>query len=129
MTNKSDQIELLDDLLHDLGKYIAFPLNMLPVNPDEALFRDSVDQALNRTRTGPNGTQSARSIWESFLDEAGNGFDNEDGWQRIHGTVETALSWGKKLAEPSLINEQQRVVDDLRAVSVAIRQLRDKING
>ena len=127
--NKAEQIELLDDLLHDLGKYIAFPLNMLPSEPDGPMFQDAVEHALNQTRVGAQGSQSAKSIWANFLNEAGNAFDKNDCWQPMHDAVEAALAWGAHLGKPTLFISRKQVTDDIKAVSAAIRRLRDQING
>jgi hypothetical protein len=59
-------IELVGRLKHDLGKYVAFQIRWLP--PD-ASHEDRV-QALRRdllhTRSGPQGTVGALSVWREF---------------------------------------------------------------
>jgi hypothetical protein len=115
----------LDDLLHDLGKYIAFPLQMLPVDASTSEFREALYQAIHVTRTGPSGSQSASEIWQDFLQEGGNVLRGQPGWNVLLNTVEGALAWGERLRESAQPIDRAKANDDLRAVSSAIRDFRD----
>ena len=127
MTNPEESAELLDDLLHDLGKYIAFPIQMLPVEATDGEFRDALNNAIYDTRTGPNGSQSAREIWQEFLNEGGNELSRVPGWDILQEAVERALAWGRQLQEDTQPIHRAQATADLRAISPAIRDFRGKI--
>ncbi len=72
MSALDDILDDLDDLLHDLGKYIVLPISLLPDTATQDELRSALDTALFRTRRGPTGVQSAESIWTSFCEGSGN---------------------------------------------------------
>ena len=123
-----EKLELLDDLLHDLGKYIAFPLQMLPKDATDGEFRAALDQALHVTRKGPMGVQSASDIWLNFRQECGNDIEDDEGWSDLVSAVEQALLWSELLADMKQTLDREQATADLRAVSGAIRQFRDTIS-
>ncbi|HKU38874.1 MAG TPA: hypothetical protein VJR89_12025, partial [Polyangiales bacterium] len=57
--------ELLEDLRHDLVKYVRLPLRMLPPDADAAALRGALECALLRTRESRTVTQSARELWRA----------------------------------------------------------------
>lgn len=55
--------ELLEDLGHDLVKYLRLPLRMLPPDADLAAVRGALECALLRTRESRDATLGARELW------------------------------------------------------------------
>ena len=118
-----EQLELLDDLLHDLGKYIALPVNMLPKAAQVEDFRLALETALKRTRNGPTGVLSARQIWLEFVADSGNAYESRSGWSRLQSAVGAALAWEQSLdADGNTLNRTQ-AQRDLTNVATAIREL------
>ena len=103
-----EQLELLDDLLHDLGKYVALPINMLPKDAQIEDFRLALETALTRTRNSPTGVLSARQIWADFLADAGNVYESRSGWGRLRSAVDTAFAWQQQLGtDENTLNREQ----------------------
>ncbi len=128
-SQRDDLIDALADLKHDLGKYLRMPFAMLPgdASGDEVL--QALDTALNRTRTGPGGTRTARSIWQDFLDEAGEGLHGMETFVRLELVVADALGW-EDLARPDRPGPHREIIEkDLGAVSPAIQQLLEEVSG
>lgn len=112
-------LEALDDLKHDLGKYLVMPVAMLEPGAAPEQVRDAVAQALLRTRVGPSGTSSAADLWQAFQLEVGDGPDARDALAPLARSVDRALDWQAALAAGSAV-DRQAVLADFRAVSVAI---------
>jgi len=128
MNLAEDTLESLDDLLHDLGKYIALPITMLPPTAHHTELRDAVQSALLKTRTSPMGTQTAQAIWDTFCKEVGNQLTGFRGWHRLIEAVDTACAWAERINDTTLVIDRTQVTDDMRAVSAAIRALQDECN-
>ena len=122
-----EQLELLDDLLHDLGKYIALPINMLPKGAHVEEFRLALEAALKRTRNGPTGAQSARQLWAEFVADSGNAYEARRGWSRLQSAVDAALAWEHKLSTGVDTLNRAQAQRDLNDVATAIRELMSEI--
>ena len=122
-----EQLELLDDLLHDLGKYIALPVNMLPKAAPVEDFRLALEAALKRTRKGPTGVQSARQIWVEFVADSGNAYESRNGWSRLQSAVTAALAWEQRLDTDGNTLNRAQAQRDLTFVATAIRELMSEI--
>ncbi len=59
--------ELLGDLRHDLGKYVAFQLRWLPPEPGDEDLREALVADLARTRAAGDDVASAPALWDRFL--------------------------------------------------------------
>ena len=121
-----DLLDALADLQHDLGKYIAMPVTMLPADATDADLRDAVRGALRETRIGPNGTRSAQSIWDGFQAEVGDTIDGTPGWDLLINAVAKALAWDSRLVGNAPL-DRSAVTGDLRAVSMRIRGLMEQL--
>ncbi len=120
--NTDDLLDALSDLQHDLGKYIAMPVTMLPADASDADLREALRAALRETRRSPTGIRSARGLWEAFLAEVGDALAQTPGWRRLHVTVDAALAWETHLSGNAPL-DRGAVTDDLRAVSEQLRDL------
>lgn len=117
-----DILDALADLQHDLGKYLAMPVTMLPADATDSALREAVRGALLVTRTGANGPRTARSIWEDFLREVGDRCADAPGWDVLGAAVERALAWEPRLDGNAPL-DRGAVTEDLRAVGAAIRDV------
>lgn len=115
----SEIIEALDDLKHDLGKYLVMPLSMLETDAGPKPVREAVTQALLRTRTGPNGTWSAAELWQAFALGAGAELPDLEEATVLTRAVGRALAWQERLEAPEGL-DRAVILADFRAVSSAI---------
>lgn len=123
--NRTDLLDALSDLQHDLGKYLRLPLAMLPADADERAVRAAARDALRRTRRGPNGTTDAATLWSDFRVEVGA----VEGWAAaaaLAEAVERALAWDARLDDGAPL-DRAALTADLSAVSPAIRALMDAV--
>jgi hypothetical protein len=120
--NTDDLLDALSDLQHDLGKYIAMPVTMLPADASSADLREALRAALHETRRGPAGIQSAREVWEAFRAEVGDALAHAPAWDGLHVAVDRALAWAPYLDGNAPL-DRGAVTEDLRGVSVCIRAL------
>jgi hypothetical protein len=123
-----DLEDAVDDLAHDLGKYIHLPITLLPTDVDDVTFREAAHKALHQTRRGPNGSQSAASLWAAFQEEAGNELSMLEGWSELAGAVAQALTWTEAVSDTTQELNREALLTDLRAVTPAIRKLRVYLN-
>jgi hypothetical protein len=121
-----DLIDAILDLEHDLGKHIRLPVALLPENADDSDLRETVLRAIGRTRSGPRGMQSARALWEAFVDEAGAALSANPAFEALHGAVERAIAWEGRAAAGEKLN-RCALEADLAAVGARIRALRDGV--
>jgi len=124
--NDDDLLDALADLQHDLGKYLALPVTMLPADATDGELSGAVRGALLETRRGPAGTRSAREIWGAFRDEVGERLERAAGLASLAAAVDRALAWETRLNEPRL--DRGAVTADLRAVGKAIRLLQEELS-
>ncbi len=121
-----DREELLDwllDLQHDLAKYLALPLGFLPPDAAPNTLREALTQALLRTRTGRQGVESARAIWQRLCDEAPLPLAELHRGDELVEVVERALGWEASLTDKRASLDRQHIETDLRAVGLVLRQL------
>ena len=126
--DRETQLDLLFDLLHDLGKYIRMPISLLPENASPQQVREGVEQALTRTRSGPREARGARAIWEMFVSESGGSLSSCSGWESLLTSVEDVLVWEDRLRREALI-DRDAVMADFNRVPEAIRALIVEIRG
>lgn len=107
--------EVLDDLRHDLGKYLALPIRMLPQGASPAALRDALAQALLRTRSNGSHTQSARALWLERRQELAR-LASGPRFGELEAAVETALAWQAALAGDEPL-DRARIERELAAVS------------
>jgi hypothetical protein len=126
--NRDDLLDMLLDLKHDLGKYIALPLSLLKKDADPGEVRKALEVALRQTRKGPKGVKSARDIWNTFLDEAQIPLSGYRAFPPLKKSVMVALSWESVLKGKSII-PRESVERDLRAVKTAIQGLINEVSS
>lgn len=110
----SDTAALLDallDLKHDLGKHLLLPLSLLPKDAVPVDVARAAQNALQRTRRGPQGEQSARALWNDFVSEYGRHLHRSPAFMTLARTVEAALAWESKLSAAPL--EHNAIRDDV----------------
>lgn len=109
--------DLLLDLAHDLGKYLRMPLAFLPRDAPPHEVHAAVRKALLETRPGP---KPARTVWESFLAEAGP-LPRNAAMTAMTRAVERALRWETQAKAPAATLDRDAVEADFNAVGKAIR--------
>ena len=114
-----DLLDRLADLQHDLGKYIAMPLSLLPPSAGGEDVVAALRQGLLATRSGPGGVRSARALWEEFRREAAD-LLAESHRRRLEDVVGRALAWEARLGGPI---DRARAQADLEAVAPAVREV------
>lgn len=107
--------EVLDDLRHDLGKYLQLPLRMLPQAATQAQLRAALSQALLHTRTHGSHSQSARTLWLERRAELAARAPGPR-FAELEAAVESALAWQAALAGDEPL-DSARIERDLSAVS------------
>jgi len=125
---QSDIVDAILDVKHDLGKYIRMPIAMLPDDATDSALKEALLQALQRTRTGPKGPRSARSIWEGFAAEVGTALGKEPAFGAAAEAVERALAWEARAAGTAPI-ERRSVEADFAAVGARIQELLNEVSS
>jgi len=125
---RSDALDLLDELKHDLGKYIYLPVGFLPKDASSEAFTSAVHTAIFRTRRAQGTVESAHDIWERFCQEAGNLILHSTSYPRLVQAVDVALSWGNRLSEPLDMVHRECVIRDFQNVGRAIARVQDEID-
>jgi hypothetical protein len=123
VSNSDELVDILTDLLHDLGKYIYMPLAMLPPDAPDGDFREALGKALFETRGTTTRTRSAREIWKMFLMDENDRLREVAGFAVLHEIVGKALAWEEYLRPGGPPLPRHRVEHDLAQISVAIRTL------
>ena len=115
---------------HDLGKYIAFQTRWLPESADHQEWTAALQADLLQTRRGPNGAESAVSIWERIRDEFGELEDDKDiaGVEAAFGTIRTlmpALEGGEITSQDAQVLAQasREVAGRLAALHKRLREV------
>ena len=124
---RTEIVDAILDVKHDLGKYIRMPIAMLPDDAPDGALKEAILQALQRTRTGPKGPRSARSIWEGFEAEVGGALRGEPGFAALAASVARALAWEERAAAAEPV-ERSRVTQDFAAVGARIQELLDEVS-
>jgi len=127
---KRSRAEIVDAILdakHDLGKYIRMPIAMLPAGAPDPAVREALIQALQRTRTGPRGSRSARSIWDAFSAEVAEALGEEPAFAALAEAVARALAWEDRAAAAAPI-DRSSVEADFTAVGARIQELLNEVS-
>ena len=120
--------EALDQLKHDLGKYMRMPVAFLSPDASKEDLKQALEMALLQTRSSAQGYQKASEIWGNFLKDWGASFDEHQTFQRLVSTVENALSWEAALEDDSRLN-QTEITRDLSQVNQVISTLMDELSN
>ncbi|MFH1808125.1 MAG: hypothetical protein ABIJ09_05235 [Pseudomonadota bacterium] len=121
--------DLLLDLKHDLGKHLAMPVTFLPADASAELAHQALRRALLQTRSGPSGVQSARALWQAFVDEAAGQLEHLPAHPDLCRTVARALAWEHVARAEAADFDRARALGDLRAVSTAIQAVLEELHG
>ncbi len=124
-----DIVDVLDDLQHDLGKYLRLPLAFLPEDASQDALREAAVRALFETRRAGDRVEDAASIWGRFCDEVDGALDTLPTFHALVTRVEHAFAWSHMLREDEGPIDRLRIVADFSAVGQAIRDLRDAFDA
>ena len=120
MTDQYELIEALDDLVHDVAKYMVFEVRFLAPDASDAALREAVFTDVCRTRTvrDANGMEHSEPAWVLWRRMVPTELKNHPLAQSIDAAMNhlAALPWG----DPA---------HDWRAVAAAVRQTSDDIRG
>ena len=114
-------VELLQDLQHDLGKYLRMPLAFLPEGASEGDVVAAIRKGLFETRRSGDGVVTASELWERFLEQAKNDLEGEAAFDTLTHTVERALAWEALVKGEAVEVDRERARKDFDAVGAAIR--------
>jgi len=123
--------ELLDDLSHDLGKYMTLGLRFLPADGTDLRsdLLKAVEDGLLRTHRKDGVTVPAHEVWARWLvklDEVDPGYRLRElqSYTALVSAMDTALSWVEpQLDEERILANAHQVRMDLMAVPDAIKAL------
>ena len=121
MSREPALFEVLDDLRHDLAKYLGLPLRMLPRDADQVALRLALEQALHHTRQRSGTSLAAREIYAA-LRIALLAASAEAGAARLLAldeAVERALAWEAALSGVRPL-DRAAIERDFGAVTAAI---------
>jgi len=128
---KRSQTEIVDailDVKHDLGKYIRMPIAMLPEDATDTAVREALLQALRRTRVGPRGVRSARSIWDDFEAEVAPSLGKEPTFVALADAVARALAWEERAVGAAPI-DLRSLEAEFAAVGARIQELLNEVSS
>ncbi len=126
-TDRATVVELLEDLQHDLGKYLTLALRLLPIDADVEALRAAATSALLVTRGGGAAGVSAEALWQHFVATAPAVWRSAAGGDDLAEVVARALAWRGRLATLE-VADRAPLEADLGAVATAIRALREEID-
>ena len=129
MLSESCILELLDDLQHDLGKYVQLPLIMLPKDAEASVVRSAAYSALFETRRSSKGIESAEVLWTDFRAEVGNQLLGCQCWLPLVSALEAVFAWGPRIEDETQVLDRVKMTEDFCAVNSAIRALQDELDG
>ena len=115
MSRATTLAELLDDLRHDLAKYLALPLRMLPRDADAAALRRALIDALVHTRRSGGRSTSARELYARARAELVAAQADPVRLGALDQAVAAALAWESALAGDAPL-PRARIEADLAAV-------------
>jgi len=124
-----DIVDALDDLQHDLGKYLRLPLAFLPADASAEDVREAARRALFETRRAGAVIDDAASIWGRFREEMNGALDALPTFHTLTTQVDRALEWSQPLREHQAAIDRLRIEADFSAVGQAIRDLRDAFDA
>ena len=111
--------ELLEDLRHDLVKYVRLPLRMLPGDADLDAVRGAVECALLRTRESPQQVLSAREIYAQAKPALLAASANPVRLQAFEAALTRVLAWEACLGGARALDRAQ-LEADLAALAGAL---------
>ena len=76
-------VETLDELKHDLGKYIKLPVAMLPKDAPKEALAEQIIIAVEETRRGPTGVLTAQMLYDRFSKEWGGILKGISSYERL----------------------------------------------
>jgi hypothetical protein len=126
--SQTDIVDAILDVKHDLGKYIRMPIAMLPVDAPDDAVRHATIQALRRTRVGPSGVRSARSIWGDFAAEVTPSLGGEQAFVALSEAVARALAWEARAAGDAPM-DRGSLEADFAAVGARIQELLNEVSS
>ena len=90
-------LELLEDLEHDLGKYLRLPFSMLSSGADDAQLREALERSLLRTRGAGGCYTPAAQIWSearaALCVTLASGQTLPPRYGHLTSAVDRALAW------------------------------------
>ncbi len=122
MDTENPALEALDQLKHDLGKYIRMPVAFLAPDASKQDLKQALEMALLQTRSGGGAAQSAKEIWQDFVTENSSTLEGHIGFTELTSAVEDALAWEVALSDESRL-DQAAITRDLGQISVLISSL------
>ena len=120
-------IEHIEDLEHDLGKYLLLPLAMLPHDASSKMVVDAALQGLLRTRSHNGQSQTALELFEQFQRVFEAQCEPLSHWQSLVEAMKVAWAWHKKLQDGEVVVARKAIESDFRAVGQAIRRLKAEV--
>jgi len=118
MTPSDDLTDLADELVHDLGKHMVLPIALVPRDADASTVAGAVGRALFRRHGG--AVEAVEVIWARTRGQ----FEGLSSLPACDAAIAAAVAWrGRDIAA----GDQARLLDDCRAVAVALRALRREV--
>jgi hypothetical protein len=103
--------ELLEDLRHDLVKYVRLPLRMLPGDADPDAVRCALECALFRTRESPREVLSAREVYARAKPALLAAAADATRLQAFEAALWRVLAWEAALAGSHALDRAQLEAD------------------
>jgi hypothetical protein len=103
--------ELLEDLRHDLVKYVRLPLRMLPGDAEPDAVRGALECALLRTRESPQQVLSAREIYARVKPALLSAAPDAARLQAFDAALTRVLAWEAALAGSRALDRSQLEAD------------------
>ena len=119
MSRDATLAELLDDLRHDLAKYLSLPLRMLPRDAEPAALRAALADALWHTRRSGGRSTPARELYARARAELLETKADPARLRALDQAVARALAWEGALARDAPLPRAQ-IEADLSAVGVEL---------
>jgi hypothetical protein len=120
--------ELLDDLRHDLAKYLSLPLRMLPRDAGSAAVRAALIDALRHTHRSGRETTSARELYARSRARLVQAQASPARLRALDAAVATALAWEAALDRDEPL-ERAQIEAELAAVGAQIDAWLDEVAG
>jgi len=119
MSRDATLAELLDDLRHDLAKYLSLPLRMLPRDADAAALRAALADALLHTRRSAGRSLGARELYARARAQLVEANADAARLSALDEAVASALAWEDALTGAAPL-PRARIEADLAAVGVRL---------
>ncbi len=124
---REDLLDALFDLKHDLGKYIQWPVGMLPDDASDADLRNALKSALFFTRKKGTEAVSAREIFAAFEKEWGEVAGEFRAYGDLKQAVEAALGLEALLEAKGTNIEKESCLKTLRRVGQEAAKLINEV--